>query len=231
MQHEPAHRTRYLSAIVVLLLWAHSAWLSLASPGLVESIATSLPRLALYATGLGAVTALLVTGLLRLNGETLRDLGFTSRMLGRQLAIGTLFGFVLFLAHQLAISPLIDALLPASAPQGVNLAPLFGNVYQAPIWIFLAVFKGGFVEEGMRVFGLTRFERILGKPGLVFAALVGSAAFGAGHLYQGLDSAIGTGIQGLLFVAIYLRKRRTLEAVTAHAVYDLIGITLAYAIL
>ena len=52
--------------------------------------------------------------------------------------------------------------------------------------------------------------------------------FGIGHLYQGVDSAIGTGIQALLFILIYLRKRRTLEAVAAHAVYDIVGITIAY---
>ena len=49
-------------------------------------------------------------------------------------------------------------------------------------------------------------------------------------VYQGLDSAIGTGIQALLFILIYLRKRRALEVVTAHAVYDIIGITIAYQI-
>ena len=92
------------------------------------------------------------------------------------------------------------------------------------------MFKGGLMEEGARVFGLTRFEKAFGRSGLVIAAALGSIVFGIGHLYQGVDSAIGTGIQALLFILIYLRKRRTLEAVTAHAVYDIIGITLAYII-
>ena len=54
--------------------------------------------------------------------------------------------------------------------------------------------------------------------------------FGVNHLYQGVDSAIGTGVQALLFILIYLRRRRILEAVAAHAVYDIIGITIAYLI-
>ena len=86
------------------------------------------------------------------------------------------------------------------------------------------------VEEGMRVFGLTRFEKVFGRPGLATAAVVGSIVFGINHLYQGVDSAIGTGVQALLFILIYPRRRRTLEAVAAHAVYDIIGITIAYVI-
>ena len=124
----------------------------------------------------------------------------------------------------------VDVFLPASVAQGVDLSLLFDNVYQYPIWIFLAVVKGGLVEEGMRVFGLTRFESVFGRTGLVIAAVLGSIVFGVGHLYQGVDSAIGTGIQAMLFILIYLRRRRTLEAVVAHAVYDIIGITIAYLI-
>ena len=41
--------------------------------------------------------------------------------------------------------------------------------HQPPVWVFLAIFKGGFVEELWRVFGLTRFERLWGKSGLVIA--------------------------------------------------------------
>ena len=62
------------------------------------------------------------------------------------------------------------------------------------------------------------------------SAIAERSLFGIGHLYQGVDSAIGTGIQAVLFILIYLRKRNTLEAVVAHAVYDIIGITIAYMI-
>ena len=223
-------RARYLSVAVVALMWAQGAYLSLTDQAFIQSIARSLPRLALFASGHGLVVSLVIVGLLRLSRETLADLGFTSRQLGQQLGIGTLFGFGLFIVHQLLISPVIDAFLPASASQGVDLALLFDNVYEYPIWIFLAVFKGGLVEEGARVFGLTRFEKIFGRPGFVVAAVVGSIVFGISHLYQGVDSAIGTGIQAVLFILIYLRRRRPLEAVAAHAVYDIIGITLAYLI-
>ena len=224
------NRVRYLSVIVVLLLWAQATYVSLADQAFIQDIARSLPRLALFASGRGLVVGLIVLGLLRLSRETLGDLGFTSGQIGRQLGIGTLFGFGLFIVHQVLISPVIDVFLPTTAPQGVDLTLLFDNIYQYPIWIFLAVFKGGLIEEGARIFGLTRFEKVLGRPGLVIAAVAGSIVFGIGHLYQGVDSAIGTGIQAVLFILIYLRKRRALEVVAAHAVYDIIGITLAYLI-
>ena len=230
MEWLSANRLRYLSLAAVVLIWAQAAYLSLANQAFVQEIARSFPSLATYVSVHGLVVALVIVGLLWVSRETLGDIGFTSRQLGRQLGIGTLFGFGLFILHQALISPVIDALLPASAAQGVDLSLLFDNVYQYPIWIFLAVFKGGLVEEGARVFGLTRFEKVLGRPGLLIAAVVGSIVFGIGHLYQGLDSAIGTGIQALLFILIYLRKRQTLEPIVAHAVYDIIGITIAYLI-
>lgn len=223
-------RAYYLSITVVLLLWAQGVHLSLTDQEFVQGIASSVSRLALFAGGRGLVVLLIIIGLLRLSRESFADLGFTSRQLARQLGIGTLFGIALFVVHNLLISPVIDAVLPASSPQGVDLAPLFGNAYEYPIWIFLAVFKGGLVEELARIFGLTRFERVFGRPGLLFAVVAGSVAFGIGHLYQGVDSAIGTGMQAVLFILIYLRKRRALEAVTAHTVYDIIGITIAYQI-
>ena len=75
---------------------------------------------------------------------------------------------------------------------------------------------------------LPRFALFVTGHGLVIAAVIGSVVFGIAHLYQGVDSAIATGLQAVLFVLIYLRKRKALEVVTAHAVYDIIGITIAY---
>ena len=224
------NQARYLSVVVVVLIWGHGTYVSLADQTLVQDIARSLPRLALFTSVRGLVVALIILGLLRLTRETLADIGFTSSQLARQVGIGTLFGFGLFIVHQALISPVIDAFLPTTASPGVDLTPLFSNVYQYPLWLFLAVFVGGLVEEGTRVFGLTRFENVFGRPGLVVAALAGSIVFGIGHLYQGVDSAIGTGIQAVLFILIYLRRRRILEVVVAHAVYDIIGITIAYLI-
>ena len=47
--------------------------------------------------------------------------------------------------------------------------------------------------------------------------------FGFGHLYQGLGSAIGTAISGLVFSLAYLRRRSALEPITAHAFSDVLA--------
>ena len=222
-------RAHAVSFAAVLLLWAQGVHFDLTAQDFIREVASSLPRLALYACGHGVVVLTVVALLLALSRERPGDLGFEIEGLSSQLGIGSLFGVGLFLLHAVT-APIIDALIPASSATGVDLVPLFGDIRQYPLLVFLVVFKGGLAEETWRVFGLTRFERLFGVPGLVVAVVLGSIVFGLGHLYQGLDSAIGTGIQGLLFALIYLRKRRALEAVAAHAVYDVVSVSVAYAI-
>jgi membrane protease YdiL (CAAX protease family) len=97
-----------------------------------------------------------------------------------------------------------------------------------PLWILAALFKGAFSEELWRIFALTRFEKWLAKPGLIFALILGSVVFGFGHLYQGLSGLITIAIVGFLYALVYLRRRRALEAVFAHATFNMIGIGLGY---
>ena len=118
---------RYLSVVVVMLMWAQGVHFSLADQAFAQSIASSLPRLALFASGHGLVVLLIIVGLLWLSRENLGDIGFTSTQLGRQLGIGALFGFGLFILHQVLISPVIDVFLPSSTAQGVDMTVLFGT--------------------------------------------------------------------------------------------------------
>ena len=41
---------------------------------------------------------------------------------------------------------------------------------------------------------------------------------------------VGTAVTGLLFALIYLRRRCALDAMFAHAIFDLIGLAIGYAI-
>jgi membrane protease YdiL (CAAX protease family) len=107
---------------------------------------------------------------------------------------------------------------------------LFLNLYNLPILILLTSFKGGFSEELWRIFVLTRFEKLLGRTGLIFALIAGSIIFGVGHLYQGVNSVITVGIVGFLYSLVYLRKRLALEAIIAHATYDIIAVLLGFII-
>ncbi len=217
-----------ISIIVIGLIWAQGVYLSVYDQAFLVDLTTSVPRFALSAGGYGLVILLIVWGLLRLEGDRFVDLGLKADRFWAQLGIGALFGLGLFILHQAVLSPLADAVVPSSAPTGVDLAPLLTEPVYYPVWVALALFKGGFQEEIWRIFALTRFEKRWGRSGLLLAIAVGAVVFGVQHLYQGMDSVITTAIQAVLFSLIYLRKRRATEAIVAHAVYDLVGVTLFY---
>jgi len=81
---------------------------------------------------------------------------------------------------------------------------------------------GGVREEIQRAFLLHRFEVSLGGP--VVGVLVTSIGFGAGHLVQGLDAAITTGLLGAFWAVIYLRRRSAAAPIVSHAGFDLVQI-------
>ena len=100
------------------------------------------------------------------------------------------------------------------------------DVLQSPrdAWLFalVVVLAGGIREEVQRAFVLHRFASWLGGPttGLV----VTSIAFGAGHLTQGADAAVATGLLGALWGTVYLRRRSAVAPMVSHAGFDLLQI-------
>ena len=91
-------------------------------------------------------------------------------------------------------------------------------------WLFalVAVVAGGVREEIQRAFLLHRFEGWLG--GGVTGVIVTSAAFGAGHLLQGADAAIATGLLGAFWGVVYLRRRSAIAAMVSHSGFNLLQI-------
>jgi len=188
----------------------------------------SIPRVFLHAAMAAVFTIFSVTLLLRLSGEKYKDIGFEKQSVFKQLQNGFLFGVLIFILDTIVLSPILDAVLSQSSSSGLEMSRLFKNAFFLPVFIFIALFKGGFSEELWRIFVLTRFEKILGKPGLILALIVNSVIFGVGHLYQGVGGMISIGLIGFLYALVYLRKRLALEAVAAHAAFNLIQIILGY---
>ncbi len=91
-------------------------------------------------------------------------------------------------------------------------------------WLFaLVVFvAGGVREEIQRAFLLHRFDVWLGGP--IVGLVVTSVGFGAGHLFQGVDAAITTGVLGAFWAAVYLRRRSAAAPIVSHAGFDLVQI-------
>ncbi|HAD82129.1 MAG: hypothetical protein A2509_02400 [Candidatus Edwardsbacteria bacterium RIFOXYD12_FULL_50_11] len=233
---KPAVRNAiYLSIGIIAIGWIQKIFNFLSTkPSLAEQLglkvklSENLSQASLYIVTVGMLTFLLVYYLLKLTNENFGSLGFNKNKLGRQIAIGALFGIGIFALDTFLISPILEALLPNAAAEGENIKYLFSNLYYIPILLFMAIFKGGFLEEIWRIFVLTRFEKAFKTAGLIFALIFFSAMFGLGHAYQGTSGIISTAILGLLNGLVYLRKRNAMEAVTAHAVFDVVALTLGF---
>jgi membrane protease YdiL (CAAX protease family) len=66
---------------------------------------------------------------------------------------------------------------------------------------------------------LRRFEQYLG--GGAVGLLVFSAIFGLGHLEQGYDVALATGMLGAFWGSVFLRRRSILGPMVGHAGFNL----------
>ena len=99
------------------------------------------------------------------------------------------------------------------------LQDLLRSPRDAWLFAFVVFVAGGVREEVQRAFLLHRFDVWLG--GGTVGIVVTSLAFGAGHVLQGGDAAIATGLLGAFWGAIYLRRRSCVAPIVSHAGFDL----------
>jgi len=161
--------------------------------------------------------------LLRLEGEGFQGLGLSGHEWPKHLGVGLLFGLVMFVALNVALGSVMTSLLPRSAVSGPSIFVFFKEPRNLVAWLPIGIFGGGVVEELQRIFIFTRFEKWLGRPGLILGIVLSSVMFGLSHRYQGLGIAISTAVSGMLFALVYLRRRSALEPITAHAFSDVLA--------
>ena len=132
------------------------------------------------------------------------------------------------------------ALLVVAAAFAVlsRIAPELRNVPENPLealittpagaltFAAVAVVAGGLREEVQRAFILRRFEQHLG--GAAVGLVVFSVAFGLGHLVQGRDAAIITGLLGALWGLLYLARRSMVAPFACHAGFNATEVLIAY---
>jgi membrane protease YdiL (CAAX protease family) len=215
------------SVCLVGVSWGYSVYAHLLRPG-----GNAAPASVRAVAAFVAIKAVLVLGIvlffLRADGESLADLGVTGVALRGSAGRGVAVAIGLFLVVNVLLGSLLKSLgLP---PSEERLGALFRDPRQALLWIFAGVVGGGFTEELVRAFVLTRFEKALGRAGLVFAVAADTAVFSLGHLYQGVTGAVQAAASGLIFALVFLRRRKAADAMAVHAVFDLLGIAAAYAL-
>jgi len=93
-----------------------------------------------------------------------------------------------------------------------------GGAKEAALLGIVAIVAGGIREELQRAFLLRRFERHLG--GAAVGVIVLSTAFGLGHLMQGRDAAVTTGVLGAFWAIVYLRRRSSIAPMVSHAGFN-----------
>ena len=179
-----------------------------------------------YVVGLSLVDAFVLIGLIMLflysHGESPRDVLFGRRRIADEIAYGvplTLIALGTGIGMLLAIQHFVPWL------HSVQRNPLEGLLSsRRDAWLFglVVLVAGGVREEIQRAFLLHRFE--VWQGGGTVGVIVTSVAFGAGHLLQGYDAAIVTGLLGALWGVIYLRRRSAVAPMVSHAGFDLMQI-------
>jgi membrane protease YdiL (CAAX protease family) len=167
-----------------------------------------------------------IMAFLRPEGKGLAYLGFASRPVLREVALGlALFPPVLLGA--LLLETLLLHFLPALHNVEVNpiLAMLQGPGDVAALLV-ASVLAGGVGEETIRAFVLRRFQTHLG--GMRVGLVVWSLAFGAMHLSQGMDKALVVSLLGLVFGLLYAWRRSPVAAMVVHGAFNVANSLAAY---
>ncbi|MGS2617334.1 CPBP family intramembrane glutamic endopeptidase [Micromonospora sp. LZ34] len=190
---------------------------------------SALPWLDLTRQLLGIFFALLpvllaVHLLARDPGDPARTLGLDGRQPGQDLARGAglaaligLPGLALFwAAAQLGLNA---TLVPAALPE----------IWWAVPVLILAAVQNAVLEEVIVVgYLVTRLRQLAWRTGAIIAT--SALLRGSYHLYQGFGAFVGNAVMGVVFSLFYLRTRRVMPLVVAHALLDIVAFV-GYALL
>jgi membrane protease YdiL (CAAX protease family) len=179
-----------------------------------------------YVAGLSLADSILLIALVLIllyaHGERPRDV-----LLGRRPIVGEAVAGLPMMLIALAVAMAVLFAVQRFAPslhtvEHNPLQELLRSPRDAALFAFVVLVAGGVREEIQRAFLLHRFERWLG--GGTTGVIVTSIVFGAGHLLQGVDAAIATGLLGAFWGVVYLRRRSCVAPMVSHAGFDLVQI-------
>jgi membrane protease YdiL (CAAX protease family) len=201
------------SQLVISQLLALAGWPAFTAAGIPQ--AAPIFVLAIADT---VVLIVLIAALQHARGETLQGLLIADRGIAREAWLGIALVPALFLAVGvllLVLRRIVPSLhnVPANPFEQLMRTPLDTGLFTV-----VAVVGGGLREEIQRAFLLRRFSTHLGGPAVGLAVV--SFAFGAGHMLQGVDAAIATGLLGLAWGIMYLRRGSAVAPIISHAGYN-----------
>jgi membrane protease YdiL (CAAX protease family) len=172
--------------------------------------------------GDAVLLVLLILLMLWAHGERPREVLFGRRPIAAEIVSGVP---MILAALAIGVTVLLGVQHIAPSLRTVPENPL-QDLVRSPrdAWLFACVLlaAGGVREEIQRAFLLHRFEVWLGGP--IVGLVVTSVGFGAGHLLQGADAAIATGLLGAFWGFVYLRRRSCIAPMVSHAGFDLMQV-------
>jgi membrane protease YdiL (CAAX protease family) len=169
-----------------------------------------------------AVLIGLILAFLYAHGERPRDLFLGPRPIVAEAIHGVPLVFMALLIG-IAVLGSIQHFAPwLHTVQDNPLRDLIRSPRDAWLFALVVVVAGGIREELQRAFLLHRFEVWFG--GGTVGVIVASAAFGLGHLYQGVDAGIATALLGAFWGIVYLRRRSVVAPMVSHSGFDLMQI-------
>jgi membrane protease YdiL (CAAX protease family) len=168
----------------------------------------------------------LIVWLLRRRGERLRDVFLGDRPQRRDVTLG----LVLVPALLVFISSTMW-LLRSWNPDLRNvpdnpLEAMARTVGGAIAMVVVSMVAGGVREELQRAFLLHRFRTDLG--GAMNGLILTSVGFGLGHVVQGWDAMIVTGMLGAFWGAVYLSRGSVTTGVVSHALTNAAQVVVSY---
>ena len=157
---------------------------------------------------------------LSVHGERPRDVFIGPRPIAAEARAGLPLAIVALLIG-VAVLVVIQLVAPGLHTVATNpLQHLLKTPRDGVLFAIVVVVAGGVREEMQRAFLLRRFERWLG--GGAVGVVVTSLSFGAGHVIQGLDAAIATGLLGAFWAIVYLRRRSAIAPIVSHSGFNLL---------
>jgi membrane protease YdiL (CAAX protease family) len=178
-----------------------------------------------FIAGLAALDTLLLVSLvftlLVVGGESPRRVLLGERPLLGEFVRGLWLvpsAVVIFALAAIVIARWAPGLVPPQNPFAGLASTRTGLVVLA----VTVIVAGGVREEIQRAFILHRFEQRLG--GAVFGVVAFGIVFGAGHYLQGWSGVIITGLLGIFWSVVYLRRRSVVAPMVSHATFDLIQV-------
>lgn len=165
---------------------------------------------------------------LRVHGESPREV-----LIGRGRVLREVVAGIPMILFALGIAIVVLLAIQKLAPflhtvEKNPLQDLLRSPRDAWLFAFIVVVAGGVREEVQRAFLIHRFDRWLG--GGAIGVVVTSAAFGLGHLIQGVDAALATSLMGAFWGVVYLRRRSCVAPMVSHAGFDLLQVAQFFAV-